>query len=245
MKKKMTLILTMLLLVMGLACTAQAAAKKPSVAKKVTVYFNRSQGKLAESYAVVYIKNLEKDWRNKAKITNIKFGNSKVARLVSASSGLDSEKGAGGVGVMLSTRSSQVIGMKSKLTFTVEQNSKKYKLSCIVIFKEEPKVFKSIKICGTECAAKLQQKTPNITLSINDFVKTTGRIRIKTNSKVKLLEISSGSRETYKNGGKITIKRGSFFTITYKYKKWPLNFEPLYDGYDDMFLSNDFYISIQ
>jgi len=262
MKKKLTLVLTVLMLIMGMAFTAQAATKKPVCPKKQTVYFN-GHDKFLQSInnatSVIYIKNLKRS----AKITDIKFTNSKINNSVGAFDGLQAAQGAIAKGVMLWKKSDTDVleeGMKSKLTFTVQQDSRKYKLSCMVTFKEEPQAFKSVKVCGVELADKIWSSYHSYP-SVEDFARKTGTIKVRMKSGLKLVSIkvkympkdySKGiTAKSVKNGGKITLKQDKNITetvieIIYQYKKRPQYYSDLYIGkeYEGHFLMAGHSVSI-
>ena len=118
---------------------SEASSKKPTCAKKQTVYLDSWGDGYYEptSYTrYIFIKNLASN----ARITNIKSSNKNVF--------VFDDTEYGGKSIHLGGELEVKPGTKTKITFKVKQNKKTYSLSCIVTFKKSPCAFKSLKIAG-------------------------------------------------------------------------------------------------
>jgi len=155
MKKKLMLVLSVLMLIMGMAFAAQAkTAAKPTIAKKVVVYARKTNMenvlfrdgyKRADADGPAASYNLPvENFTSGATITNVKVANKKVG-VYSSSYNL--------------TQHTCYVDLKgfgrTKITFTVNQGGKKYKLSTTLIIKKAPSPLKKLTIDGKDYTKKL------------------------------------------------------------------------------------------
>lgn len=204
----------------GLAITAEAAVKKPTCAKKQTVYISynaNNVGCSTKNSAGIYIKNLSSD----AKITNIKSSNKKVK----VTNYFNSSYAMRFKGLYVDASGCKA-GTKSKITFKVKQNGKTYSLSCTVTVKKETSRFSKLSIGGKNYASKVAgYSVKTMTLPKNKKVKIS--VKMKSGMKLDSIYVISGSgmsSQKVKNGATVKLKKGNRIYIEYKYTKKPANY---------------------
>ena len=209
-------LLACLLVILAVPTAVSAAAKKPSCAKKQTVEFEK-QGHLTPKMGdqsvltgdMLKIKNLSRT----AKITKLKSSNKMF--VVKAENG----------GVAVFAPGNKVkTGDQTKVTFTVRQNGKSYKMSCLVTFKQTA-CFKNFKI-GSKDYAK----------TVNGYWMTGAKIARKNKVKISITPKSAykvdsivvtyknGTEKPVKNGKTISLKNASNIHVSYHEKKSPKNY---------------------
>lgn len=226
----------------GMVITAEAAVKKPICAKTQTVYMRYANNPYAETgihnstsiSGGIYIKNLSSD----AKITNIKSSNKKIKVI----NGFNSSDAFRGKRLWVDTSRCKA-GDKSKITFKVLQNGKKYSLSCTVTVKKETSRFEKLSIGGKNYASKVTGYSSRI-ISLPKNKKVKISVKVKSGMKLSGIYISHnglGGGEI-KNGASVKLNKGDRIYVEYKYTKKPANYSSclgvagkdayLYDGID-------------
>ncbi len=220
--KKLLTVFTLCLFAAFMAAVPASAAKKPSCAKSVKVYFIRAWGFPTGGYAVIpsyyklkaeqgyiIIKNISKS----AKISDVKSSNSKIkasaikynGRYVISVTPTTDKKGNVNTG-------------SAKISFTVRQGGKKYKLSCKYNVALAPSPLKSLVINGKNYASSLKGK-----FSLSVKTGKTAKISFKSNSLLKSLRLtyynSKSKKITVKNGARISVpKSGLTLSVEFKWK---------------------------
>lgn len=205
---------------------SEAAAKAPSCAKTQTVYiFTDDNNNVSFDVATgfIYIKNLTSN----AKITNIKCSNkelmatsvkkTKYGRDMDAVSVMQNYNYSYGYGEKCGLKD----GTKAKVSFTVKQNGKSYKLSCTITLKVASP-FKSIKIGNKEYANKVNGYSykENLKWAKSGNVKIS--VKMKSGYKVDFLWING---KKVKNGSTISAKNLKDIDIYYSTTKKPANYK--------------------
>lgn len=219
-----------LLVILAVPTAVSAAAKKPVCPKTQTLqYYRAYMGNSAQrSYGsgFIYIKNLSRN----AKITNVKSSNKHYTAT--------RVKGMNAIHVEATQKALRDFnydvkdGETTKLSFTVKQNGKSYRLSCKVTFKAHEQVFKTFKI-GSKDLASLTKGHWNV--MYKDLAKKgKAKIQIQTtkNYKIDSIQVTyrKGQKFTFKkveNGSKISLKNLANISVNYhttvkpKYYKKP------------------------
>ena len=223
-------LLACLLVILAVPTAVSAAAKKPVCPKTQTLQYyrtyagNRAQPTYGTGY--IYIKNLSRN----AKITNVKSSNKHYTAT--------RVKGMNAIYVRETQKTQRDSkydvkdGETTKLSFTVKQNGKSYRLSCKVTFKAHEQVFKTFKI-GSKDLASLTKGYWCV--NYKDLAKKgKAKIQIQTtkNYKIDSIQVVYRKGEKFtskivKNGSKISLKNLAFFYVDYhttvrpKYYKKP------------------------
>ena len=220
-----------LLVILAVPTAVSAAAKKPVCPKTQTLQYyraylggNSAQRSFGTGY--IYIKNLSRN----AKITNVKSSNKHYTAT--------RVKGMNAIYVRETQKTQRDFkydvkdGETTKLSFTVKQNGKSYRLSCKVTFKAHEQVFKTFKI-GSKDLASLTKGYWCV--SYKDLAKKgKAKIQIQTtkNYKIDSIQVLYRKGEKFtskkvKNGSKISLKNLASFSVDYhstvrpKYYKKP------------------------
>lgn len=217
MKRMRRVLLTFIMCFMtvfAFAVTSEAAAK-PTCAKSKTVYMGKGWDtncvSVGGTSANIVIKNLSKT----AKITNIRCSNPKIVAvrfnrsqyskglIVSAAQWQACEDNRSGWSKW------RVVEGTTKISFTVKQNGKSYRLSCKYTVKTVPSPLKSLKVNGKQYAAKL---------------KGSNRVKIKVGKSTAKISFSGNNLKSLKayyydkNMKKVTVKNNS--TVKVPKNEW-------------------------
>lgn len=212
-----------------------ADAKAPSCAKSQTLYFYRigSNNVATTCYSsYIYVKNLAAD----AQITNVKSSNKKI--VAGSIYNVSEYANTNIAGVSIDTASGSYAnpvlpksGTKSKITFTVKQNGKSYKLSCTVTLKYAPSPVSTFKIGGKDYSSLFRGNVNTDTTFLSVKAKK-AKLTFKATSGFKidsiLLAYRSGtaysSKTVKKSGTTISTKNLSAVLISYHATKKPANY---------------------
>lgn len=213
------------------AVSAKAATAAPVCAKSQNVYIQKSHDfiMLQVPTSNIYVKNLT----SKAKITNLKSSNKNIVptfckdmngKVVNPNMiRLEIAHDENGLGTVKN-------GDKAKITFTVKQNSKTYKLSCNVIFKTAVSPFKVLSV-RTETFAK-NYASAYKGYAFRSVSKPKGsklRISITPSAGHKIEKITAvyGGKtglKTVKDGSWISMKDLQQINVLYSVTKKPANY---------------------
>lgn len=233
MRKTLCSLLTCLFVILAVPTAVSAAAKAPVCPKTQTLqyykaYMNGREQRMG-GYGYIYIKNLSKS----ATVTNVKSSNKKYT--AQREEGLNAiyvqckEQGFGATSYDVKD------GDTTKLTFTVKQNGKSYKMSCKVTFKAHEPVFKTFKL-GSKDFTSLA--TGHWTVSYRGSVQRKGKVKVQIetakNYKIDSIEILYKNGENYttkkvKNGAKVSLKNAVSVNVDFhttvkpKYYKKPVS----------------------
>lgn len=240
--KFQTLLCTLILCTMFFAAFAgkdvQAAAKAPVCPKNQTVYGYVDSKKLIDNLTTysqyIYIKDLAPD----AEFSDFKSSNKNVEMFV------DSDMDA--VGLDLGPVSLKD-GTKSKISFTIKQNGKKYNLSCNVTFKKAKSAFKSLKIGNKEYASTFNGGENFKSANFPDTESAKITYTPAAGFKIKYIQVNyndfTGKR--IKNGDKVNLKNVTGLEIKFGVTKKPTYYstpnEGNYWGFRRMPLSSETY----
>lgn len=220
--RNLIICLLAVIVIPGMKC--EAAVKKPTCSRSKTTYVASSSHwqdgsmiAVANGYAYskgtrfpLYLKVSNLD--SGATITNVKSSNPGVLKAEYNASIYKK-------GLVVTFRGYGT----SKITFTVKQNKKTYKLTCKYTFKKTPTPFSSLKIGGKQLASKYT----GCTSCKYDVNKKSVKISCKAKKGYKIVSISYLDRKDneireikLKNDSVIQIpKEGVQLTITYRYNK--------------------------
>ena len=203
--------------------TSEAASKKPVCAKSQTVYiYDTKYSQMADTVysGYIYIKNLD----SKAKITNIKSSNKKI-RAYYVNNSFQKMNALSIEPANVTSTNRVKSGEKAKITFTVKQNGKSYKLSCRLTFKKAPSPVKTLKIGNKNYASAFKGKSDKTIKISGSKVK----ISMKAASGFKIGKIqasySNGKTKKIKNGSKISTKNLTGISVYYSVKKKPTYYQ--------------------
>lgn len=177
---------------------AQAAAKAPSCPKTLTVYGYRndfSGERPVEVYGFEYLQSSSfavENMTDKAVLSNVKSSNPKIS--------------VSGFGDrvycrILRWKAGVKDGEKAKITFTVKQDGKKYKLSCTVTFKKTKTPLASLKIENKDYASAFK----GATMKGIDFPASKFKISYKSATGYKVADVVA----YYKDGHTEKLERGA------------------------------------
>lgn len=237
MKRIFYSLLTCLLLLFAVPTAVNAAAKAPKCPKTQTLpidkaYLTTMDKPVLTAAGNIYIQNLSKS----AKITNVKSSNKNYTAMK-----------ATGLNAIVVYRSAQSQpdyqvknGETTKLTFTVKQNGKSYRLSCKVTFKIQATVFKAFKIGSKNIASQIR----GYYIRSYTNAPTSGKVKLQIqpakNYKIDSIEVTyrngaSVTNKKVKNGAKISLKNAVSICVNYHttvapkyYKKPASNYKGTY-----------------
>lgn len=211
----------------------QAAAPAPSCEKNHTVYLQKENGAmlLQHTSSYIHIKNLS----SKAEVTDVKSSNKNLVAGLSKTVGgkqmnfkaiaVQKRFGNGEVGVVKN-------GDKTKITFTVKQNGKTYKLYSNVTFKYAQTPFRHLSLqYGTTKKDYASAFRGYSTRNINKPNASRIRVYVSTVPGYEVSEITALYQKadgvkfvTVKNGSWISTKDLYHMNFMYRIKKKPVNY---------------------
>lgn len=192
---------------------AAKTTKAPFCAEKVTMYFYAYKSQFGEgSYlhnSEIFIGNL----KSNAVISDLKTNNSKVTIYAGRESVYLSVKGKNVNGRTIYSKLKD--GDKAKVTFTVKQNGKKYKLQTTVKFKDLPNPVKSLRVGGKSISKySLVSGAYKFTMSKPKTAKVSVKVGLKPGYKLTALYAvyfkegaQKGSQIKFSNGGLVPLKK--------------------------------------
>lgn len=218
MKKILCSLLACLLVILAVPVSAEAAAKAPVCPKtQVLQYYracmNNTQQRTG-GYGYIFIKNLAKN----ATITNVKSSNKNYTAT--------RVKGLNAIDVMQTQKSFRNFkydvkdGESTKLSFTVKQNGKSYRLSCKVIFKAHEPVFKTFKLGSKD----LTSLTSGYWMLRYNKIPQKGKVKVQIqttkNYKIDSITVTYRNGDKYtskkiKNGAKVSLKNAMSLNVDY------------------------------
>ena len=223
-------LLACLLVILAVPTAVSAAAKKPVCPKTQTLPFYRcyingmEQGAGAGS-GYIYIKNLSKN----AKITKVKSSNKDYTA--------ERVKGLNAILVHATDnyRGNYEVkdGETTKISFTVKQNGKSYRLSCKVTFKRHEAVFKTFKVGSKNFTSMASGNWCVRNKNVSRKGKVKIQIQTTKNYKIDAIDVTYRNGEDnyttkrIKNGAKISLKNAVSINVDYhttvrpKYYKKP------------------------
>lgn len=226
-KPMLLVVMVCMLTVFGIPAAAKAAAA-PVCPKKQTIMIEKQRSlgtgeKYTDAYGYIFIKNLAKN----AKIVNIKSSNPKFGAYKALGEdaigvGQENPEDEDGMPRPYTIKS----GEKTKISFTVKQNGKSYKLSCEVICVPFRKQFKNFQLGSQGYAAlfngyqDVYKKAPNVAKA-KLIIKMTNDFVIDNIG----LYYPSGYRSV-KSGTVISLKNLKYITVEYHTVKMPLYYKP-------------------
>jgi hypothetical protein len=219
---------------------ADAASKAPTCAKKQTVYF---EGEVYQDFALysdgIYIKNLASN----AKITNVKSSNKKV-KATAQNKETFIQRNA----VMVTPKSTKTIkdGETAKISFTVKQNGKSYKLSCTLTFKKFTTPCKTLTIGDQEYKSVFDGVSSVYVAALTGEQKL--NVKMRSGYKLVKMQVTYADRttKTVKNGDTLSMDNIISLEVIYTVKTKPANYQkpsnwqgryksPLYDSVNLIF----------
>ena len=219
-----------LMVLLAVPTAVSAAAKTPVCPKEMTLQYYRSYINDMEQptggSGYIYIKNLSRN----AKITNVKSSNKHYTAT--------RVKGLNAILVEETQKSQRNMkydvkdGETTKLSFTVKQNGKSYRLSCKVTFKAHEPVFKTFKLGSKDLTSLASGNWSVRYKNVPRKGKVKVQIQTTKNYKIDSIVVSYRNGEKFttkkiKNGAKISLKNAVFIGVDYhttvkpKYYKKP------------------------
>ncbi len=239
-KKVLFSMLLCITAVLLLGKTNASAAAAPKCVSKQTMYYTANTSDIADIDSItsyVYIKNLS----SSAKIKNIKISNSAfTAAKVTGLNAIVVSLSDDGIGSTISQ-----LPETARLTFTVKQNGKSYKLSCTLTFKKSPKVIKKITLGSRNYTSALKS---HWFIEAKKPSGSTAKLSITMMSGYTLKSITvtytTGKSITVKNGAKISLKNLSNISVIYKVKTKPTYYKSPTSSYVSYYLPSPLYGNI-